>query len=274
MQMKVDKLIDCYAQANFAYIGLCSDSVPPGYVKQGYTDPQYCGLVVPISGTLCTTLNNTQYLLKPGMIMHAAPRIPIKKEVVGTAGWRCLRLYFKLPEEDSKLPFHTDHFNVPVGNDIKIRSLANQLALNDLEHSSTTYLRDKSLFQNLIEEIALSAQRQYRNDNGGVIEDAVAFMQENFARQFSIVELAAIYGMEGRRFAELFQRHIGRSPIQHLTKLRIDRSKELLKLNDYTVAQVSEYVGYTDPYYFSRLFKQVTGLSPVEFQAATEKVHP
>ncbi len=179
-----------------------------------------------------------------------------------------------MTEEDPKLPFYTDHFNVPVGNDIKIYSLANQLALNDLENSNTARLRDKSMFQNLIEEIALSAQRQYRNDNGGMIEDAVAFMQENFARQFSIAELAAIYGMEGRRFAELFQRNIGRSPIQHLTKLRIDRSKELLKLNAYTVAQVSEFVGYTDPYYFSRLFKRVTGLSPVGYQVISEKVHP
>lgn len=99
-------------------------------------------------------------------------------------------------------------------------------------------------------------------------------MRENYSRQFIIAQLAAQYGMDGKQFSELFHRHVGRTPLRYLNELRIERSKELLKLYVCTVAQVAECVGYADPYYCSMLFKKITGMSPTEFQTARKNFHP
>lgn len=276
MPIKIDKLIDYYAQATFMYGGACEDVIKPGAIlRDSETNPEFCGIVVPLSGSATVYYDNTPYLAKPGMILHATPRTRLDRDIIGNETFRCVRLYFVLPEKEVlSLPFFHEHFSVSTGSNLKITDIAQRLLFKDISAwSSTAFLRGKSLFQNLIEEIALSAQRQHKHDKGDLIEDAVAFMHENYSQQFLIAEFAVKYGMEGRRFAELFQKHIGRTPIQYLTKLRIDRSKELLKIHGYTVAQISEYVGYTDPYYFSRLFKQITGSSPMEFQTTTGKIH-
>lgn len=64
--------------------------------------------------------------------------------------------------------------------------------------------------------------------------------------------------------------------MQYLTRFRIEKAKSLLAKKRYMVYEVAEMVGYSDPAYFSRMFKQVTGLSPVEFvlQQQEGKVTP
>ncbi len=63
-----------------------------------------------------------------------------------------------------------------------------------------------------------------------------------------------------------FERHTGMSPICYLTECRIYRSKELPRTCGCPIAQVAECVRYTDSFYFNRLFKKQTGLSPIEFR--------
>ncbi len=276
MPMNIDQLTDYYAQANFVYIGAGEDAIKPGAIlRDSATNPKFCGLVVPLAGSARVTLNNTPYLLKPGEIFHATPGTRFDREVVGKETWRCARLYFSLPEKEVlSLPFFHRHFNVPTGISLRITDMAQQLLTSNLASGSTAVLRRKSLFHNLIEEIALSAQKQYRCDKGGLVEDAVAFMHENYVRQFTITQLAAQYDMDGKQFSELFHRHVGRTPLRYLNGLRIERSKELLQIDGCTVIQAAEAVGYTDPYYFSKSFKKITGMWPTEFQAMPKNFHP
>jgi AraC-like DNA-binding protein len=277
MSANIDKLIDYYAQANFVYGFADEDIIKPGAIlRDSATNPELCGIVVPLSGSANVYYDNTHYLVKPGMILHATPRTKLDRDIIGNETFRCVRLYFTLSEKEVvNLPFFNEHFSVSTGSSLRISDIAQRLLPKNISiWNSTAYLRSKSLFQNFIEEIALSTQRQYKHDKGDLIEDAVAFIHENYSQQFSITEFAALYGMDRRRFGELFQRHTGRTPIQYLTQLRIDRAKDLLKVCGNTVAQVSEHVGYTDPYYFSRIFKQITGFSPAGFQAAAAKIHP
>ena len=55
------------------------------------------------------------------------------------------------------------------------------------------------------------------------------------------------------------------TPLQYLTRLRIQKAKELLQYLD-QIGTVAELVGYSDPLYFSRIFKSRTGVSPTEYR--------
>ncbi|MDG0812767.1 helix-turn-helix domain-containing protein [Cohnella rhizosphaerae] len=65
-----------------------------------------------------------------------------------------------------------------------------------------------------------------------------------------------------------FKKETGKTPIQYLTALRIESAKRLFEKvysDELSVKFVASQVGFEDPYYFSRVFKAVTGLSPLQW---------
>ena len=65
----------------------------------------------------------------------------------------------------------------------------------------------------------------------------------------------------------LFRRYCDDTPLQYLTRIRMNRAKALL-LSARNVSQTAYAVGYEDPLYFSRVFKKNTGVSPTEYTGA------
>jgi YesN/AraC family two-component response regulator len=65
----------------------------------------------------------------------------------------------------------------------------------------------------------------------------------------------------------MFKAHTGVSFMQYLTHYRIDKARELMREGKYKVYEISEMVGYPDPSYFCRVFKNVTGQPPTEYMA-------
>jgi len=63
-----------------------------------------------------------------------------------------------------------------------------------------------------------------------------------------------------------FKARTGLSPKQYLTKIRIDKAKELLA-GPLTIDQIASSVGFNDALYFSRQFKKSTGMSPSEYRS-------
>ena len=56
------------------------------------------------------------------------------------------------------------------------------------------------------------------------------------------------------------------SPIKYITKKRISYACDLLVSNKYSVSDIASMTGYSDVYYFSRVFKENTGMSPLEYK--------
>ena len=53
---------------------------------------------------------------------------------------------------------------------------------------------------------------------------------------------------------------------EYLNSLRINRALELIGDPDLSVSEISEKCGFSDPYYFSKVFKKITGLTPTEYR--------
>lgn len=88
-----------------------------------------------------------------------------------------------------------------------------------------------------------------------------ALSEEPHAR-VDLRALAATTGVSYAHFRRLFKGRLGMSPHQYHLQSLVSRSKELLADGRRSVVEVSESLGFEDPYYFSRIFKQKTGVAP------------
>ena len=83
---------------------------------------------------------------------------------------------------------------------------------------------------------------------------------------FSATELAKRSGFSPSYFRALFKEANGLSPLQYQNQIKINRAKELLLSGEYNVTETAESLGFNNIYYFSRLFKKLTGIPPSEYR--------
>lgn len=89
------------------------------------------------------------------------------------------------------------------------------------------------------------------------------YIELNLKKQFSLTDLADHFGYTPSYINRIFKKEYGLSPLQYLTSLKITRAKELLRSNtEINIRHVAEAVGYEDSRYFSRIFKNETGMTP------------
>ena len=99
-----------------------------------------------------------------------------------------------------------------------------------------------------------------------IIDTVAARLAAHASEKISLQALAEEFGFNYTYLSYLFKKTLGRSPSEYVTQCRIDQAKRLLSQSEErSVKEISNAVGYDDPYYFSRVFKAATGLSPPEY---------
>lgn len=106
-------------------------------------------------------------------------------------------------------------------------------------------------------------QNKPATEKGSLIDMAIGFMQIHYPDPLNVAELAEHVGLERTYFSELFKKKTGLSPYQYLTRLRIQKSCQLLS-QGHSISEASYLVGM-EPHNFGRVFKKETGCSPREY---------
>jgi AraC-like DNA-binding protein len=99
-----------------------------------------------------------------------------------------------------------------------------------------------------------------------VVDEVILFMRENLSKKLILTQIAAHCGLSASRLSWLFRQKTGRSPIDYLLHLRIQRACQWLDTSDLRVKEIAHRVGFEDAYYFSRVFKQIMTVSPVQYR--------
>ena len=99
------------------------------------------------------------------------------------------------------------------------------------------------------------------------IAATLACIRDHLTEPLHISTLCSIAGISAPRLHELFKRETGYTPINFLIRLRMQRARWLLENEDSSVKDVAARVGYNDPLYFLRRFKQVNGAAPGTLRA-------
>ena len=104
------------------------------------------------------------------------------------------------------------------------------------------------------------------DQNTFFISLATHYMNENIEKKITLKDIASHFGYSESHFYRLFLKEINYSPINYLQHLKIERACQLLVHTNLKINQISFKLGFEDPYYFSRIFSKIVGMSPKKYR--------
>lgn len=99
-----------------------------------------------------------------------------------------------------------------------------------------------------------------------VIEDIKEFIDAHYSETIRLGDFAEQYFFSGEYLSKLFKSRYGSNIYEYLLEVRMERAKELLSTTDSKVGDVAMRVGYPDTNYFSKAFRNYTGMTPKEWR--------
>lgn len=109
-------------------------------------------------------------------------------------------------------------------------------------------------------------QVQKKVDSPEFFEKIEKYIDEHMAENISLQSICKYFGVSQTYLSKLFRKYAEESFNQYLTEMRMKRAAELLNQNrEFFVKDIAELVGYTDQFYFSRIFRSYTGKSPSDY---------
>ena len=99
-----------------------------------------------------------------------------------------------------------------------------------------------------------------------VISKAKKYIEENFKKDISLDDVSRIVDISPYYFSKLFKEETGENFIEYLTNRRIEKAKMLLQNSEVSIKKICADTGYSDPNYFSRIFKKQVGITPTEYR--------
>jgi AraC family transcriptional regulator of arabinose operon len=101
------------------------------------------------------------------------------------------------------------------------------------------------------------------------IDSAILFMQEHINENLSLNELSQRYNYSPSRFSSLFKQRTGYAPIDYFIQMKMQKASQHLGITDKSVKDIALSMGFDDPYYFSKRFTKVMGMSPTKYRSVT-----
>ena len=103
-------------------------------------------------------------------------------------------------------------------------------------------------------------------DAAALAESVRAYLQENFDKPVDFSALADSMAVSAPYLSRLFHEQTGTTPSRYLTEIRMRRARKLLMDTELAVREIAVRVGYSDPFHFSRSFRNTVGISPAQFR--------
>lgn len=163
----------------------------------------------------------------------------------------------------SRLQLSDQHLN-------QINEIVHDLAMETEQRNPGYRVMAKGLFM----QLAVSLSRAYSSTPSEEsidllrIGDAIVHIETNYTDKITLEELAEKSHLSQRHFSRIFQKCIGRPPIDHLMHVRCQKAAELLKGTDRTITDIAFDCGFSDSNYFTRCFRKTMDRTPKQYRNA------
>lgn len=195
------------------------------------------------------------------------------------------KLHYTLPDdtekyERSKILIGNEMANVvnsfiPINSSEILCAPLDDKALNEAEHEFLWLLEnmdkghfDAALLKVFLSLIMLIAKNSVTpaREAGDPIARAIEYISQNFSSDITIDEIAGASMISKYHFCREFKKKHGITVMEYVLQTRLIMAKTLLRKSSMSISLVSEECGFCSPSYFSRVFKESTGVSPLRYR--------
>lgn len=148
---------------------------------------------------------------------------------------------------------------------VEIDSLREQGFLNSV--LKTQGLRElKVACKERLEQIITDMREAREMEINSLSAKVKKYIIENFNKDISMDDAAKETNLSYHYFSKFFKDSTGKSFVEYLTELRVAKSRELLRDTNDSIKEICYKIGYSDPNYYCKIFKRVTGMTPTEYR--------
>ena len=139
--------------------------------------------------------------------------------------------------------------------------------LNEVESSEQIKAEMRRIFNTVL----TFRNNQANKEHILVLQQAKAYLDKHFVDpELKMRSVAQMFNISPSHFSTIFRQEFGITFRDYLSKLRINRAKELLRTTNLKSSEVAHQSGFNDSHYFSFVFKKKTGITPRQFRAQSQ----
>ncbi|MGM7636605.1 helix-turn-helix domain-containing protein [Bacillus sp. Hm123] len=266
MKFNVNQLAEHFAHTPFQVKGIYRYAKDPGVPNADYTDA-FPGFVFPLTGRIQFSFNGKPYILSPGKVVHGGAKMKLSQKTLGKTNWEYILVLYRICHSElEESSFSHQHFELPTGQSPRLIELIMRLWHVYNQPGGISKFQTEMLFRDVLNEVFLCVNRQNDCESHTLFERVSNYIHEYYYESHTIAALAEQNNVNRNRLSYVFRRHAGMGPAEYLLKYRLNRAEEMLFTSSVPVQQIAQAVGFTDPFYFSRVFKKQFGISPTNYR--------
>ena len=149
---------------------------------------------------------------------------------------------------------------------IKILNLFGKIYKLWLTKPDGYYFKCMSAVYEILYEMLLKSEQYSPKSKYKKLEPGIEYIHNNLYSDIDYNLPSEICKLSYTYFKKLFIERFGVPPVRYVNNMRLERSRELLLMNKYSVGEIAKMCGFEDTYYFSKKFKEKYQVSPTAYK--------
>lgn len=213
-------------------------------------------------GTLHFEFDNMLIDVKEGEFIIIPPETPVK---FGNSGSLLNYFWLQFTGWQAKMLLESTHLmektvyqiTMPDETEKIITDIFNEFII----HDEFFHIRTAAMLAEFFVIVARNVHMQNK-----ALMKSVEYIHKNYDKKLSITMLAETEHISVSHYRAIFKERLGISPTEYITNLRLNVACHYLTNTAYSIAEISQKTGYSDPLYFSRIFKEKIGVTASDYR--------
>ena len=170
--------------------------------------------------------------------------------------------------------FDADNLPFVLSNEIKIFTAEHLdcssyfYQINEYSNSAKqSFAMMKACMYNILSILSEGVNtKKLRKQKFGIISNGINYLEHNGDLNLSVGEIAKLCNVSEVYFRRLFKSYSGLSPVKFILVNKIEKAKIFLEYENMSISEISDYLDFVSPAYFTSQFKAITGQTPSEYR--------
>ncbi len=132
--------------------------------------------------------------------------------------------------------------------------------------NETELIKIKNLFFEFIDMILNNIKNSNQSYSKVLVNQALNFIESNYDQKISLENIADELSISKNYLCSVFKDETGENTTTYINKLRVEKAKQLLLKKNYKLKEIYSKVGFSNQYYFSKVFKKISGMTVTEYK--------